>query len=67
MQEVIGAESWVLDILRFGVKLDFAAPPPESYTEPNNKSAQRDIEFLMEKVSEWENPKFQMISLKIVI
>ena len=58
MREVIGAELWVLDILRFGVKLDFAAPQPEIYTEPNNKSAQRDMEFLTEKVSEWEKAGF---------
>ncbi len=63
MREVIGAESWVLDILRYGVKLDFAALPPESYTEPNNKSAQRNMEFLTEKVTEWEKAGFVSLTL----
>ena len=58
MQDVIGAETWVLDILRYGVKLDFAVTPPKNYTEPNNKSAVRDMDFLMEKVTEWEKSGF---------
>ena len=58
MREVVGADSWVLDILRQGVKLDWAASPPENYSEQNNRSALKDMEFLTEKILEWEKAGF---------
>lgn len=58
MQNIIGAEQWVLNILSHGVKLDFLSTPPREYAEPNNKSAKKEMDFLREKVKEWNDAGF---------
>jgi hypothetical protein len=42
MSQVVGAGSWVLNLLQHGLSFDWAAgppPPPPPYMEPNNRSA----------------------------
>ena len=58
MRDIIGAEQWVLNMLISGIKLDFSSEPPSNYIEPNNKSAVKDMDFLREKILEWEKAGF---------
>ena len=53
MSDIIGAEGWVLDILKSGVKIDFNQRLPTTYQEPNNQSAVKEMEFLRNKVQSW--------------
>ena len=54
MTNIIEAEGWVLNVLTSGIRLEFNTVVPDSYNEPNNKSAIQDS-----FVSEMSNkPKF---------
>ena len=65
MSDIIGAEGWVLDILKSGVKIDFNQRLPTTYQEPNNQSAVKEMEFLRSKVQSWIDDGFvQLIDTK---
>jgi hypothetical protein len=54
MSEVIGAGSWVLDLLREGLSFDWRMNPPSHYREKNNKSGLDNLASLRETVATWE-------------
>lgn len=65
MQNIIGAEGWVLNLLKSGVRLDFSQQLPSSYSEPNNKSAIKELDFLREKTEAWIKDGFvQQVDIK---
>ena len=53
MTNFIEAEGWVLNVLTSGIRLEFNTVVPDSYNEPNNKSAIQETSFLQEKIVEW--------------
>ena len=54
--EKIGAESYVINVVKEGYRLLFDQPPPPSYTR-NNKSALQYPEFVREEIRKLENMK----------
>ena len=65
MKEVVGAEGWVINILKSGVQLDFNQMLPSNYSERNNLSAVKEMSFLRDKVDSWISEGFvQRVSLK---
>lgn len=47
-------DQWVLDTLTQGLRLPFKGNAPTSYYEPNNASALKHMDYIREKVYEWE-------------
>ena len=58
MEKIIGANSFVKDIMRDGLGPDFVIPPPQTFENENNKSARNNINFFCKKVDEWEQEGF---------
>ena len=54
--EKIGAENYVINVVKEGYRLLFDQPPPPSYTR-NNKSALQYPEFVREEIRKLENMK----------
>ena len=53
MTETVRAGAWHMRLLEHGFTPDFKAIPP-AYTEPNNRSAMKNLRFVREKVAAWE-------------
>ena len=58
MEKIIGANSFVKDIMRDGLGPDFVIPPPQTFENKNNKSARNNINFFCKKVDEWAQEGF---------
>jgi hypothetical protein len=56
-EQVLKAGSWQMKVLKEGYKPQFSAQPPR-YREKNNRSAERELEIVREKVKEWEEDGF---------
>ena len=56
-EEVLQAGTWQLKVLKEGYKPQFKEDPPQ-YREKNNRSAEKDMETVREKVKEWEEAGF---------
>ena len=53
MTETVRAGAWHMRLLEHGFTPDFKAIPP-AFTEPNNKSAMKNLSFVRKKVASWE-------------
>jgi hypothetical protein len=56
-EQVLKAGSWQMKVLKEGYKPQFSAQPPR-YREKNNRSAERELDIVREKVKEWEEDGF---------
>lgn len=58
MTKVIEADRYTTDIMREGLGTEFLIPPPPKFENDNNKSACDNMDFIREKVAEWERDGF---------
>jgi len=56
-EQVLKAGSWQLKVLKEGYKPQFSRTPPR-YHERNNRSAEKELEQVRDKVKEWEDAGF---------
>ena len=58
MTQIVQADEYALKVMREGLGTEFVIPPPSNFELQNNKSAIENMEFVREKVAEWERDGF---------